>query len=237
MGRPRGHIAGYDAAMPAPTPPLPASPDPLGGLSDSLRLLAQRGQARKYRKHTMLIQEGDQGDTLYIILSGRLRAFSVGDNDREITYGVYGPGEFQGEMSLDGGPRSASVETLETSVCVLITRQTLTRHIAEYPEFAFELLAKVIRRARAATHSAKQLALNDVYGRLKARLDSLAVPGPDGQRVIVQRMTHQELANELGCVREMVSKVLAALERGAYVEVAKRPGAWMVLHKGLPGRW
>ena len=51
------------------------------------------------------------------ILSGRLRVFSAGDRDREITYGVYGPAEYLGEMSLDGGPRSASVETLESSTC------------------------------------------------------------------------------------------------------------------------
>jgi len=220
-----------------PSPPTPTPQQLLAALPPTLRGLAERGEQRKYRKHTVLIQEGDQGDTLYIILSGRLRAFSVGDNDREITYGIYEAGEFQGEMSLDGGPRSASVETLEPSVCVLITRQTLTQYISEHPEFAYELLAKVIRRARAATHSAKQLALNDVYGRLKAKLDSLAVPRPDGSRVIVRRMTQQELANELGCVREMVSKVMAALERGGYVEVSAEKGVWLVLRRVLPGRW
>ncbi|HSI56905.1 MAG TPA: Crp/Fnr family transcriptional regulator [Ideonella sp.] len=211
--------------------------DPLAALSPTLRALAERGEQRKYRKHTVLIHEGDQGDSLYIILSGRLRAFSVGENNREITYGVYEAGEFQGEMSLDGGPRSASVETLETSVCVLITRRTLTLHIAEHPEFAFELLAKVIRRARAATLSAKQLALNDVYGRLKALLDALAVPRPDGTRVIERRLTQQEMAGHLGCVREMVSKVMTALERGGYLVVSRQPGVWLVLPRVLPGRF
>lgn len=222
----------------AGTRPTAATPaDLLAALPPTLRELAARGEQRRYRKHTVLIHEGDQGDTLYIILSGRLRAFSVGDKEREITYGVYEAGEFQGEMSLDGGPRSASVETLEASVCVLITRNTLTQYIAEHPEFAYELLAKVIRRARAATLSAKQLALNDVYGRLKARLDSLAVLRPDGSRVIERRMTQQELANELGCVREMVSKVMQALERGGYVEMSAQPGVWLVVKRVLPGRW
>jgi CRP/FNR family transcriptional regulator, cyclic AMP receptor protein len=143
-------------------------------ISPALRAWAERAEPRRYRKGVLLIQEGDQGDTLYIVLSGKVRAFSQGDNDREITYGVYGAGEYLGEISLDGGPRSASVITLEPTVCVVIPRQTLLLHIAQYPEFAFELLSKVIRRARSATLSAKQLALNDVYGRLRALLDSLA---------------------------------------------------------------
>ena len=147
----------------------------LPALSEALRALAHRGEVRRYRKNTLLIEEGDHGDTLYLILAGRLRSYAIGDKGREITYGVYGPGEYLGEMSLDGGPRSANVITLEASSCVVITRTTLERHIAEYPQFAFELIAKVIRRARAATLSAKQLALNDVYGRLVLLLNSLAV--------------------------------------------------------------
>ena len=80
---------------------------------------------------------------------------------------AYGPGEYVGEMGLDGGVRSASVVALETTVCSMVTRRTLEQHLREQPEFAFELIAKVIRRARAATMSAKSMALNDVYGRLK----------------------------------------------------------------------
>jgi CRP/FNR family cyclic AMP-dependent transcriptional regulator len=137
-------------------------------------------------------------------------------------------------MSLDGGPRSANVITLEASRCVVITRTTLERHIAEYPQFAFELIAKVIRRARAATLSAKQLALNDVYGRLVLLLNSLAVAGPDGTRRIEERLTHQELANRLGCSREMVSRLMKDLESGGYLQPL--PGQWL-LRRPLPARW
>lgn len=203
-------------------------------MSDALAALAERGEQRRYRKGTLLIQEGDQGDTLFIIHSGRLRVFSAGDNDREITYGVYGPGEYLGEMSLDGGPRSASVITLEASLCTVIGRRTLERFIAERPEFAFELLAKVIRRARSATLSARQLALNDVYGRLKALLLGLAQAQADGTQRVVDRLTHQEMANRLGCSREMVSRLMKDLERGGYVTV---DGHQFVLNKALPQRW
>jgi len=203
-------------------------------MSDALAELAARGELRRYRKGTLLIQEGDQGDTIFIIQSGKLRAFSAGDNDREITYGVYGPGEYLGELSLDGGPRSASVITLEASTCAVVGRRTLERFIGERPEFAFELLAKVIRRARSATHSARQLALNDVYGRLRALLQGVAQPQPDGAQRVVERLTHQEMANRLGCSREMVSRLMKDLERGGYLQVQD---SQFVLVKPLPQRW
>ena len=201
-----------------------------GALAD----LAARGETRRYRKGTLLIQEGDQGDTLFIILSGRLRAFSMGDKDREITYGVYGPGDYLGEISLDGGPRSASVITLEASSCAVISRLTLMQFIAERPEFAFDLLAKVIRRVRSATLSARQLALNDVYGRLRALLLSLALPQEDGSLVLSERLTHQEMANRVGCSREMVSRLMKDMERGAYLRVEAQR---LRLLRKLPAHW
>ncbi len=218
--------------MPAPT--ASADNDPLSMLNEGLRALARRGEIRRYRKNTLLIEEGDRGDTLYVILAGRLRSYGSGERGREITYGVYGPGEYLGEMSLDGGPRSANVVTLDASTCAVVTRTTLQQHIAEHPEFAFELIAKLIRRARAATLSAKQLALNDVYGRLVQVLDMLAVAQPDGSRLIDARPTHQDLAHRLGCSREMVSRLLKYLEHGGYLRVEAR--RWR-LARALPARW
>jgi CRP/FNR family cyclic AMP-dependent transcriptional regulator len=203
-------------------------------MSPALADLVSRGETRKYRKGTLLIQEGDHGDTLFIILTGKMRAFSAGENDREITYGVYGAGEYIGEMSLDGGPRSASVITSEATTCSVISRRTLERFIAERPEFAFELLAKVIRRARVATLNARQLALEDVYGRLKLLLVSMAVRQDDGSLRIPERQTHQEMANRLGCSREMVSRLMKDLERGEYI--AQQDSRYVLL-KPLPQRW
>ena len=115
------------------------------------------------------------------MLTGRVRAYSLGANDRELTFGVYGPGEYVGEMSLDGGPRSASVITLEPTTCSVVTRHTLREHIAAHPDFAFELLARVIRRARLATSNARSMALIDVYGRVTRLLEELAVPQATGR--------------------------------------------------------
>lgn len=203
-------------------------------MSDSLRALARRGLPRALRKGAQIISEGDLGDTLYIVLNGRLRAYAGGTDGRELTYAVYGAGEYVGEMGLDGGPRSAHVEALESTLCAVITRPTLEQHLQADPAFAFELLAKVIRRARTATLGLKQIALNDVYGRLKALLESLAVVQADGTRVIEAAPSHLEMSQLLGCGREMVSKVLKELEKGGYVVVGRRH---LVLLKPLGAKW
>lgn len=194
-------------------------------LPPTLAALAARGVARSYRRGTLLIEEGTQGDCLYLVLAGRLRAFGCDARGREVTYGIYGVGDYVGEMSLDGGPRAASVITEEPSRCVMLTRASILAHIAEQPEFALELLTKVIRRARAATLSTKQMALHDVYGRLKALLES----EPD------ERLTHQAMAQRLGCSREMVSKLMKDLELGGYL--ARHAAGRYRLLRPLPARW
>ena len=201
-------------------------------MSPSLRELARRGVARRLRKGTLLIAEGDAGDALYIVLSGRVRAYGAAGDGREVTYGEYGPGEYVGEMSLDGGPRAADVEAVLPGVVAVVTRHTLEDHLRRDPAFAFGLLAKVIRRARQATLTLKQIALNDVYGRLKLLLEE-ATPVAGG-RALDPAPSHLEMARRLGCSREMVSRVLKDLERGGYVEVGRRR---LVLVKPLPAKW
>jgi CRP-like cAMP-binding protein len=208
----------------------------LPGASPLLCELAARGVRHTYRKGRLLIAEGEPGEMIYIILSGRLRAFSVDpEKDREITFGTYGPGEYVGEMSLDGGPRSASVEAVQRSECALVSRATLMAFIGEHQAFAFELLGKVIGRARAATLSTRQMALNDCYGRLKAELESLAASdeGAAG-RTIHSPPTHLGLSRSIGCTRAMVTRLLNELERSGHL--ARVPGRWLVV-RPLPARW
>ena len=199
-----------------------------------LRELAAQGDVRRYRKGTIVIAEGDVGDTLFIILAGQVKAYSVDASDKEITYGVFGVGEYVGEMALDGAPRSSNVLTLQACTCAVITRARLLAFIALRPEFALELLAKVIRRLRATTHNARSLAFIDVYGRLTQCLHDLAQPLPDGTHRIADHLTHQEIASRVGCSREMVSRILKDLETGGYLQFDQRR---IVLMKKLPLRW
>lgn len=211
-------------------------------LSPLLRPLAERGQVRRWRRGSLLVEEGDPGDTLLIVVEGRVKAFSETppsangrDKVREITFGIYTAGDYIGEMTLDGGTRSASVVALDTTVCSVVTRHSIRQHIAEHPDFAFELLARVIARARGATTNAKGMALLDVYSRLRSLLDTLAdAAAADGSRLIVERLTHAETASRLGCSREMVSRLLKDLDTGGYIRVE---GAGLRLLKPLPMRW
>lgn len=200
-----------------------------------IEALAALGVPRRYRRGALLIQEGETGDTLYIVLQGRLRAFLGDDSGKELTLGTYGPLEYVGEMSLDGGPRSANVEAIEASTCAVVSRATLLAYIADHPEFALELMARLIRRARLATESARSVALIDVYGRLVRLLNQLADEADaQGERALRERMTHQELAQHLACSREMVSRLLKDLETGGYIAVRERR---LHLLKTLPARW
>jgi CRP/FNR family cyclic AMP-dependent transcriptional regulator len=208
--------------------------DSFPSLDQAASQLAAHGLQRRFRKGMHLINEGERGDTLFVVLSGRVKAYSVDSRDREITYGVYGPGETLGEMSLDGGPRSANVMALEPTVCSVVTRQTLLAHIARHPEFALELLAKVIGRARVATLSARNMALLDVYGRVVQLLESLAVVQADGSHLIASRLTHAEIASRIGCSREMVSRLLKDLEVGGYFKAEEQH---MLILRPLPARW
>jgi CRP/FNR family transcriptional regulator, cyclic AMP receptor protein len=214
--------------------PKKNDPPDLQVLPPALRALAARGTPRSYRKGTLIIEEGTQGDTLYLLLAGKVKAFSSDARGREVVYGVYGPGDYFGEMSLDGGPRSASVMAESACICAMLTRQTLLDHIRSDPQFAFELLARVIRRARMATQSARSMALLDVYGRVVQFLESLPSIPDDDMRVIDGPLTHADIAARVGCSREMVSRLMKDLERGGYVRHDRRQ---MRLALRLPSAW
>lgn len=222
---------GSEPAPPAFQDTLPPAEDG----SPHIQALAEQGVPRRYRRGALIIQEGERGDTLYIVRSGRLRAFVSDASGKELTLGVYGPGEYVGEMSLDGGPRSASVEAAEDTVCAIVTREALLAYIAIYPVFALEMMARLIRRARLATENARSVALIDVYGRLARLLGTLAEqPDAQGHRTLRERLTHQQIASHLACSREMVSRLLKDLETGGYIAVSDRR---LVLLKALPARW
>ncbi len=208
----------------------------LAHLPAELRLLASRGVLRSYPKKAVLINEGDSGDSLYVLVKGSVKVFSMDENGREITYGTIHEADYFGEMSLDGGPRSASVITLEPVTCSIVSRAAVEAHLAAQPEFAMNLVVQVIRRARAATDAARNMALLDVYGRLVTVLekhDGGSTKNADGS-VVLEAITHQEIASRVGASREMVSRLLKDLEKGSYIEMGTKR---IVLKKKLPARW
>src|SRR5437660_11622289 len=94
------------------------SGDPLAPLAqETLRAIAATGVVRNFPKNAILINEGDSGDSLYIVLSGRVKVYASNEAGREIVLSFFGPGEYVGEMSLDGSLRSASLMTVEPASC------------------------------------------------------------------------------------------------------------------------
>jgi CRP/FNR family transcriptional regulator, cyclic AMP receptor protein len=206
----------------------------IANLTPSLRVLALRGTLRNYKKNSIVINEGESGDSLFVLLQGAVKVFSTDQSGREITYGSIEAGDYFGELSLDGGPRSASVMTLEPCVCSVVSRAAVREHLAEEPEFALDLVAQVIRRARAATETARNMALLDVYGRVIATLEGHEGPARPDAPILLTQITHQSIASRVGASREMVSRLLKDLEKGGYIELGVKR---ITLLKKLPARW
>ena len=202
---------------------------PLSKLDDdALRPLLRRAVTKSYPKNTIIISEGDKTEGLYIIVAGRVRIFLANENGKEVTLGVEGPGEYFGEMTLDGGPRSASVVTLEPSRFLVVPRADLEAFLGEHPAFAVHVLGKLIRRVRILTNNVKSLALQDVYGRMVRLMMELS-DAVGEERVVREKLTQQDIADRVGSSREMVNRVMKELTTGGYVAV--RDGRHVILRK------
>ena len=211
-------------------PPPPA----VHPLQDTLlKAMAERGGVRQFPAHAVLVHEDDHSDALYILLSGRAKVYGSSGAGREVVYNTLGPGEYFGEMSLDGGARSASVMTLEACSCVVVPGGQVRDFLASHPDFALHLVQKLIGMVRRQTGTVKSLALDDVYGRIAKVLLGLARE-EDGVKVVDEKLTQQDIADRVGSSREMVSRIFTQLTQGGYVKVNR---GRITLLKKLPARW
>ncbi len=212
----------------------PPSPAQLAAIEDAfVRELATLGRVRSYPKNTVIITEGDSSDSLFVVLSGKVKAFVSDSEGHELILDTQGPGDYVGEMALDGKPRSASVVTLEPTTFSVVQREPLRDAIRRNPDFALEMLSKVIERARDATDNVKNLALLDVYGRVARLLLNMAVE-TDGKLRIPEKITQQEIAERVGASRDMVSRIFRDLTVGGYISVENRI---ITINKKPPARW
>ncbi|RYY66933.1 MAG: Crp/Fnr family transcriptional regulator, partial [Comamonadaceae bacterium] len=162
-----------------------------------MRMLASLGWLHRMPPQTVFVNEGDPADSAYVILTGRVKVFASDPEGREIVLNICGPGECIGDMALDGGPRSASVITLDRVTCAVVAREALHKAVATSPEFAMRLITTLIRRNRMATSKIKGLALQGVRDRVLALLESLAVQR-DGAWLVGERLSQQEIAQRVG---------------------------------------
>jgi CRP/FNR family cyclic AMP-dependent transcriptional regulator len=206
----------------------------LQGVSEAdLRALADRTVVRSYPKQAMIVSEGDESDSLYLIVSGRVKIYLADEHGKELILAIKGPGQYFGEMVLDGEARSASVMTLEPSQFAIVSRADFRDFLLGHAEVALQLIQNLIRVARGLNRSVRNLAMLDVYGRVARILLELAVER-DGKLVIPERLTQKEIAARVGASREMINRVLRDLTAGGYVSVQK---GRITINKAPPARW
>ena len=207
----------------------------LAGIPENVLLkLAEHGVRKTYPKNVIIINEGDEAGPLFILLTGKVRVFVSNEDGKEVTLSMQQPGSYFGELSiLDDAPRSASVICTEPTTCALIAKTAFTAWLKEYPDAALSIIRGLTQKIRALTENVKTLALLDVYGRTVKALENLAVE-ENGQKVIRDKLSHQDLSNLVGSSREMVSKIMKDLTVGGYISV---DGKTLRIHRNFPSCW
>lgn len=195
--------------------------------------LANCGELRRIARDAVLIREGDEAGSLFLIKSGRMRVISEDDRGRQVVIDDHVAGGFVGEFALDGGPRSATVIAIEPSEVIEVDREAAIQAMVDHPEVAWALVEELIFRSRKATENLKSLALFDVYGRIVRLLASMAVPDGARQRV-ANTLTQVEIARRVGASRDMVSLIMRDLTTGGYLS---KEGSQLFINRPLPQRW
>jgi CRP/FNR family transcriptional regulator, cyclic AMP receptor protein len=186
---------------------------PISAIED----LTQRVAVRRASVQSSIISQDEPGDSMFLIMNGRIKVVIFGENGREVTLSILRPGDAFGEMSLfDGEVRSANCLAIEPTTLLVLSREDLLRHLANHPRTALNLLGEMARRLRRADETIAQLALCDVNERLIHKLVGLAkdegTETPEGV-LVRRRPTQQELANMIGSCRETISRAFNQLAR------------------------
>ena len=205
------------------------------GLSDSeLDIIAESCISRSYPKNTVIINEDDFADSLYVIESGRVKVYCSDKNGKEFIMNTMGNGEYFGELALlDDEKRSASVRTLDKSVFLIMYKDEFNKVLQEQPNIARTLIKNLTKRVRKLTSKVKSLALQDVYGRVAQVLTSMAVERSD-KMYIDEKLTQQDIADRVGASREMVARILKDLTIGKYISFENRR---IIIHGKLPAHY
>ena len=198
-----------------------------------LEAIAKVATVRTFPKNAIIVSEGDETDSLYVMLAGRARVYVSNAQGREVQLNVMGAGEYFGEVTLDGRPRSASVMAAEDCRCAVVKRGELLSLVEKEPHFALHMVRKLASRVRDLTENVRSLALMDVYGRVARLLLELAEER-DGRLVVEESLTHKDIASRVGASREMINRILRDLSTGGYIKVE---GGRITITKTPPPRW
>ena len=191
----------------------------LSGLADVTNL-------QTFSRNALVILAEDQGDSFFIIRSGKVKVSVTGPDGREIILSLFGPGEFFGELSLlDGHPRSADVTTVERTELLVIRRTDFARVIEQHPVIPTHLMIALATRLRKSDRQVAGLALLGISERISSVLLMLAEEQgePTSEGIVLKnRPTHQVLASMAGTARETVTRVMKRLVDEGYLRIEGR---------------
>ena len=180
----------------------------------------------------IIISEGEVDASIYILISGELQVFTAA-RSKEIVLGSINPNEVFGELSLDGGARSASVRALANSECIRICETQLDDLMSD-KVITTHILHGLIKRLRRSSASLRAFAAGGVYERVVSMLMDESSVDTLGRR-ITKPTSQQSIADKVGASREMVNRVLMDLCRGGYL--ARGAKKEFVILRNLPKKW
>jgi CRP/FNR family transcriptional regulator, cyclic AMP receptor protein len=191
-----------------------------------MQALAGRVSNRRFERGALLFSEGDSCTGLFLVASGKVRIFKLSAEGREQVLAVEGPGSSFAELPVfDGGNYPASASALESAEVLFISRKDFQNFCREHPDVALKVIAVVGSRLRRLVGIIEDLSFTTVRQRLIALLLRLAEASgtcsKEGVRVELTK-THQDLAAELGTVRELVSRNLSRLQAEGFLDVDGR---------------
>jgi CRP-like cAMP-binding protein len=208
--------------MTAQTADFLASVPMFNGLQrDELLKFAELTRERTYPKGSVILFQGDPGDSLYVLRQGRAKVVLIGEDGREVILGVLEPGAHFGELALiDDQPRSAHVIAMEDAQLLILRREDFRRRVEANPSVAWALLTELSRRLRRADQKIGGLVLLDVPGRISRLLLDLSAESDSG--TIDKPLTHQTIAQMIGASRETVSRAMKEFQEEGLIRVERR---------------
>jgi CRP/FNR family transcriptional regulator, cyclic AMP receptor protein len=190
--------------------------------ADGLRQLAGRAILRRYRRGEVVFREGDPGNWLFVVASGRMKVVVTSAEGDEMVLAALTPPDTFGELALvDGGVRSATVEAVEASTLLVLTRTAFLDVLHEHPALVEGLLESLGSLIRRLTDQTSDLVFLDLPGRVAKLLLGLAGESeaqPATEHVIDVSFTQTEIANMVGGSRQSVNQILRTFEGAGYIE-------------------
>ena len=200
-----------------------------------MHALVARVSKRHFQRGELLFGEGDPCAGLFLVASGKVRIFKLSPAGREQVLAVEGPGSSFAEVPVfDGGNYPAAASALEDTEVLFISRKDFQGFCREHPDVALKVIAVVGSRLRRLVGIIEDLSFTTVRHRLIALISRLAESGGIRSKEGVHlelTMSHQDLAAELGTVRELISRNLSRLQAEGFLEVSGRK----IIVKDLPG--